>query len=202
MRAQRFSVVAAIFLAWATLASAEEVIYFTNGTYMKIVAHEIKGEMIKVHLDGSATMAFPARMVDKIEGASGIVFGAPANPVYPNQIVPGSPNPEPYAVNSGAVVGVRSPEAEAQYPNKLQKTAEPAARAEFDPAGMDDTILGARLPGPSGTMRMGNRYVVGQDGTMSTKGRFVPQKFGMKGGAGTVEVEKPASDPANPPPNQ
>ena len=58
----------------ASAARADEIIYFTNGTYMKILAHEVKGDMIKVQMDGNGSMGFPTRMVDKIEKDMGIAL--------------------------------------------------------------------------------------------------------------------------------
>ena len=223
MRAKWCVLAIGISLAVVTVASAEEVIYFSNGTYMKIYSHEVQGDMIKVRLDGTASMAFPIRMVDKIENASGIVYGGPTNPVYPNQIVPQQPRADtPYPVSSAAVVGVRSNEAREADPDTAARRAAasrmqaggPLSGQAFDnqyPDGIASTIG----PGPSGTMRLGNHYVVGTNFN-SVSGRpapFKPARLGIKPGVsqdpgpgGAPPEERPPQDSADSsgdaPPNQ
>ncbi len=69
-------------------AVADEVLYFTNGTYLLVTTHTIEKEMISVDLGGNSRMAFPLQMVDKIESAGRSVY---MNPTYhpANQAVPG-----------------------------------------------------------------------------------------------------------------
>ncbi len=69
-------------------ALADEVVYFTNGTYLLVTSHTIEKEMISVDLGGSSKMAFPLQMVDKIESAGRNVY---LNPTYhpANQAVAG-----------------------------------------------------------------------------------------------------------------
>jgi hypothetical protein len=52
------------------IARADEVIHFKNGTYLAIRAHEVKGDMVYVTLAADAVMAFPMKMVDRIEPAT------------------------------------------------------------------------------------------------------------------------------------
>ena len=63
----------------ATAASADEVIYFTNGTSLPIRSHRIEKDMISVDLGTDARMGFPVYMVDKIESAGRKVY---LNPTY------------------------------------------------------------------------------------------------------------------------
>jgi hypothetical protein len=74
MRLKRFILPALLLLTLTGSALAEEIVYFTNGTSMPIRKHEIKGDMIHVDLGGDAFMAFPMRMVDKIESAGKTVM--------------------------------------------------------------------------------------------------------------------------------
>jgi hypothetical protein len=72
----------------AVPAIADEVVYFTNGTYLLITNHSIEKEMISVDLGGNSRMAFPLQMVDKIESSGRSVY---LNPTYhpANQAVAG-----------------------------------------------------------------------------------------------------------------
>ncbi len=191
-------------LALATTASADEVIYFTNGTYMKIVSHEVQGDMVKVRLDGSASIAFPSRMIDKIEGSSGIVFGGPASSVYANQIVARAPGTEGQP-SSQAVVGVRSREDREEDPDTIaavQRAAAYRSTAMMPMSGrraegqyIDGSIAATRGAGPSGSTRLGNHYVIGT-GSQS-KSPFKPMRFAMK--PGIPAAENPPEEGSFPP---
>jgi hypothetical protein len=77
--ARRFLLALIVVVAAATgLAQAEEIIYFTNGTSMPIRDHEVRGDMIHVDLGDDAFMAFPMRMVDRVEKAGKQVILAPS----------------------------------------------------------------------------------------------------------------------------
>jgi hypothetical protein len=71
-----------------SVAEAAEVVHFSNGTYLKVLSHQLKGDMVQVSLDATSTIAFPLRMIDRIEGAVGVVWGRGANQVQANQAVP------------------------------------------------------------------------------------------------------------------
>lgn len=58
--------------------SAEEVIYFTNGTVMPIRAHVVEGDTIKVDLGDNGFMAFPKSVVERIEEAGDDVILMPS----------------------------------------------------------------------------------------------------------------------------
>ena len=74
--------IVALFAALALIAGgaawAEEILYFTNGTSMPIRSHEVRGEMIHVDLGDEAFMAFPMKMIDKIEAAGKEVALSPS----------------------------------------------------------------------------------------------------------------------------
>ena len=67
-------------------ASAEEVIYFTNGTVMPIRSHKIEGDTIKVDLGDNGFMAFPSSVVEKIEEAADVVLmpSTGSNKMFPS----------------------------------------------------------------------------------------------------------------------
>jgi len=73
MRTPRLILAVLPLLLLAGVVSADEVIYFTNGTSMAIHSHEVKDDMIHVDLGSKAIMAFPMRMVEKVESAGKIV---------------------------------------------------------------------------------------------------------------------------------
>jgi hypothetical protein len=73
MRPKRFILPVVLLLTLSGTALAEEIIYFANGTSMPIRRHEIKGDMIHVDLGSEAFMAFPVRMIEKIEAAGASV---------------------------------------------------------------------------------------------------------------------------------
>ena len=205
MRGKRWCILAVgAALALATTASAEEVIYFANGTYMKIFSHEIQGDMVKVRLDGSGSIAFPSRMVDKIENASGIVYGGPANPVYANQIVARPPGTEA-PPSSTPVVGVRSAEARAEDPDTIAAarrattyratTMKPMSGRQAENEYIDGSIAATRGPGPSGSVRLGNHYVIGSGSRLSSP--FKPMRLAVK--PGIVPEESSPADGTSPP---
>jgi hypothetical protein len=86
------AVVAASFLVAASVASADEIVYFTNGAEMPVRSHTIDKDMVKLDLGGNSTISFPVNMVTKIANAGMDVF---VNPSYQpvNQAVAGSTDP-------------------------------------------------------------------------------------------------------------
>jgi len=80
-------VIAILLMAFAAgFASAEEVIYFTNGTAMPIRSHKVEGDQIKVDLGDNGFMAFPSSVVEKIEKAPGVVLmpSTGSNKMFPS----------------------------------------------------------------------------------------------------------------------
>jgi hypothetical protein len=101
--------VAASFLVAASVASADEIVYFTNGAEMPVRSHSIDKDMVKLDLGGNSTISFPVNMVTKIANAGQEVF---VNPNYQpvNQAVPGSAAPanggsQPVPVQNMMVTG-------------------------------------------------------------------------------------------------
>jgi hypothetical protein len=89
--------VAASFLVAASVASADEIVSFTNGAEMPVKSHTIEKDMVKLDLGPGSTISFPLNMVTKIAAAGQEVF---VNPNYKpvNQAVAGSVN----AMNGGS----------------------------------------------------------------------------------------------------
>jgi len=192
-------------LAFATSASAEEVVYFSNGTYMKVVSHEVRGDMVKVQLDGSGSIAFPARMIDKIESGSGVVFGGPTSGIFANQAAPRMAGAALGPPPGQTVVGVRSAEARQEDPDTIaaaKRAAEYRSTAMMPMSGRraemqydDGTIAATRGAGPSGSQRLGNHFVVNP--SSQNRGVFKPVRLQMK--TGTAPVDAPQPDESAPP---
>jgi hypothetical protein len=135
-------VIAILLMAFAAgSASAEEVIYFTNGTEMPIRSHKVEGDQIKVDLGDNGFMAFPKSVVEKIESAPGVmlmpstgsnkmfpsdpstrVFGAAPRQASSTWALPAQPGDDPQHSSMQAVGGVVS---NAPYPEDTH----PAARS-------------------------------------------------------------------------
>jgi hypothetical protein len=145
------SVLALLLLGGA--ASAEEIVYFTNGTTMPIRSHEIKGEMIHVDLGGESFMAFPMRMVEKVEKAGSKVM---LDPSYSggNRI-------------SGGSRPVRGtvPSRYSDSENKL-----PIERAADDPQVQMDGKSGVAVYRPYGDSRQAGKKALGAAGNQRVMG--------------------------------
>jgi hypothetical protein len=72
-----------------TAARADEILYFTNGTSMPVISHEVDGETIRVMLNGDSSMTFSMDQVDRIEDAKGAVVSSHKSF---NQAVPARPD--------------------------------------------------------------------------------------------------------------
>ena len=105
--------VGTVALVAASVARADEIVYFANGAEMPVRAHSMEKDkdMVKLDLGGNSFISFPLSMVDKIADAGNTVF---LNPAYhpANQAVEGSHfNPVPVqdltSRNSGGDIGYR-----------------------------------------------------------------------------------------------
>lgn len=73
---------------------ADEVVWFASGSFLRVLSHTVEGEMIRVRLDSNASMAFPMKMVDKIDKVEGAL---PATTPIANQSFPSQPQaPRPF----------------------------------------------------------------------------------------------------------
>ena len=82
-RGRILGIVLILGLASAGTVLAEEVVHFTNGTFMPIRSHTIEDGMVRVVLGAESEMAFPIGLVEKIEsnGREIIIRSAAANVV-------------------------------------------------------------------------------------------------------------------------
>jgi hypothetical protein len=113
MRLRRFILPALLLLCLTGPALAEEIIYFTNGTSMPIRSHEVKDEMIHVDLGSEAFMAFPLRMVEKIEAAGKEIALRPSFAGGTNVITAKGPDPSGNYPVRGSYSGHRGKNADA-----------------------------------------------------------------------------------------
>jgi hypothetical protein len=112
MRLQRFIPLLLLLLCLTGPALAEEVIYFTNGTSMAIRSHALQGEMIHVDLGSDSFMAFPLRMVEKIEQAGKAIALRPSFSGGTNVITSRVPDPGGSYPVKGSYPGHRGKNAE------------------------------------------------------------------------------------------
>ena len=70
-------------LASAAPVLADEIVHFTNGTFMPIRSHTIEEGMVRVVLGAESEMAFPVGLVEKIDanGREILISARPANVV-------------------------------------------------------------------------------------------------------------------------
>jgi len=113
MRLKRFILPALLLLCLTGPALAEEIIYFTNGTSMAIRGHDVKGEMIHVDLGSEAFMAFPLRMVEKIEAAGKEIALSPSFSGGTNIMTARRPDPSGNYPVRGSYSGHRGKNADA-----------------------------------------------------------------------------------------
>ena len=114
MRNKAFVIAILLLVFAAGSASAEEVIYFTNGTVMPIRSHKIEGDTIKVDLGDNGFMAFPRSVVEKIEENVDVVLmpSTGSNKMFPsdpsNRVFGASPR---QASNTWALPTSQDPDA-------------------------------------------------------------------------------------------
>jgi hypothetical protein len=184
-----FACLAFALVLCAGTATAEEVIYFANGTSMPIRSHKIVGEMIHVDLGGDSAIAFPLSQVDKIEAAGKDVLLQPSSSIG-NRIVsgvrPGSGGSHP--------VGGQVPSRHSKSDNILpvQRAADDP-KVDVDASGVavyrpfgDSNQAGKRRVGAAGhqrvtmgsptisegrpgSRRLGNRHVIGAVSPANTR---------------------------------
>jgi hypothetical protein len=186
-------VAAVASLVLVTWVRADQVVYFKNGTYMRVQGHEVQGEMVRVRLDASASMAFPSRMIDKIEDGHGVVFGTPSQ-VQANQAVPGPPRSESpsYPVTGNPAIANRARSDRA----KVSDAPPAEAGIAVPDVGSDDasTMMGSIRSGPSGSTQIGNRYQI-DTGKGPGKSNFVPATLQMKS-SGVVSTPPQQQQPS------
>jgi hypothetical protein len=200
MRPKCFILPVLLLLTLSGMALAEEIIYFTNGTSMPIRRHEIKGDMIHVDLGSEAAMAFPFRMIEKIEEAGKSVSLRPSSggntvlsarvptpegnyPVrgsYSGQALRNKPevefisNSELEAVKSGSTR--KSPQM--HYPGAGQGAANKARVATVGGANplREAAATGINYPGTNAGVRpKGTRNVIG-DPAAARRGNGGPER--------------------------
>lgn len=185
----------------APIALADEVVYFTNGTFMRVLTHTVDGEMIRVTLEASASMAFPAHMVEKIESAGMRLYPLSATP-QANQAFPGPPRvaaiDAPYPVTG-----------EAQVPKRHRNETPPVAKeadpstiyrggwANKEPSSGDPTGI-RKFNVPPGTKQVGMQIQL-DEGRPHNRPR-TPGRLTMKeAGADQAPAPTPADQGETPP---
>jgi hypothetical protein len=145
---------------FATVAMADEIVFFTNGTSLPITDHRVEKDMVSVGLGANSRMGFPLYMVDRIESSGRSVY---TNPVYrpANQAVGGTEHAGGTASMSYPVSGEGSVPS---YRNK-PRTNGPGGMPQEEfrtlgetPMGADGTAGGGRVNSAKSSMKaLGNR---------------------------------------------
>jgi hypothetical protein len=153
--------------------------------------------MVRVRLDASASMAFPSRMIEKIEDGHGVVFGTPSQ-VQANQAVPGPPRSD---VSSYPVTGNPAIANRARSDRAKVSDAPPVESTLAAPDVSNDdasTVMGSIRSGPSGSTQIGNRYQL-DGGRGPGQKPFVPTTLQMKsGGIASTPQQQPQQQPSSP----
>lgn len=184
MRAPVGLLLCGLMLCLPTLTRADEVVYFTNGTYMHVLSHEVKGDMVRVRLDGDAAVAFPSRLIEKIEGTYGVVFTKPSS-LQANQAAP-SPQAAnadtPYPVGVNPAIASRSSTPVGQPQRQPVNTGGTMGGEAQNHNYAEDTIMGSQRAGPSGSRTLGNKIVVDSGKRPGGRSTFTPSPFQAKPG--------------------
>lgn len=114
----RLLIAALLLILSAGIASAEEIIFFTNGTSMPVAGHSIEGEMIRADLGDDGWLGFPRAQVERIEVAG--------REVFPNDSGPANRMVEESGERSYGVRGRR--------PGRHDRRSPGVAAADADPA--------------------------------------------------------------------
>ncbi len=211
-----------VALGAASTATADEVIYFTNGTTMTIASHRVEKDMIYVDLGSNSRMAFPVSMVDRVETGSGsVVLNAAFHPA--NQALPGAAGggssapagPVSYPVSGEGNAPARAAWASAAARSPSFGTAggmNPGGSAT-DPAGSPaESVYRQNLARRLAMGILGGGQVTGQDptnpalpGMPTPKAALIPSSVrpggGVSQGTGPIRMEpRPGlADPNGPP---
>lgn len=169
MRKRTWLALAGTMFFGASAALAGELVYFANGTFLKIESHEIKGDMVQVQLDPSSKLAFPARLIDRIEGNQGVVWGSGSTAVAKNQALPGTQLP-PQSDGLQRGVNPGSKKNWTPEPGSGLHATQKSVQTGFGMSGnagekvyLDGVILGSATTGPDGAKMIGNRVIVNPD---------------------------------------
>jgi hypothetical protein len=137
---------------FSSVAMADEIVFFTNGTSLPITDHRVEKEMISVGLGGNSRMGFPLYMVDRIESSGRSVY---TNPVYQpaNQAVAGT------AQAGGTPSGVYPVSGEGSVPSRRNKalTSGPGGMSQGEFRTLGDSPMGGAEGAAGGPL--GNRRV-------------------------------------------
>jgi hypothetical protein len=148
---------ALVGLAAVSAASADDVVHFANGTFMKVQGYTVEGDMVKVTLGPGATMSFPKTLVESIERAGRTVY--PQTPAgTANVVVGGTAGGQ---VSNGPYVQ----RGEEQLPARRRAAAAPptteAGSADSKDAASRQSLTDFQMAGRRGVLR-----AVGRQGTI------------------------------------
>jgi hypothetical protein len=223
MQVRGLAVVVALGIAFAGIAAADEIVYFTNGTAMAIRSHKLENDMIRVDLGNNSAMAFPVSMVEKVESAGRNVFQnptfGPANQAVGPVGTSGGGTHYP-AEAQGAVTGYATTpsrnrqSASARRRERMDPEEQLAMAAQGNPAPAETSagptaaarrmrVIGRTngVPGEDGTFQRGGLTVIGSPGIPTDPAGATTRKpivsFGPKT-TETIEAPEPTPDADEP----
>jgi hypothetical protein len=166
-------------------AAAEEILHLTNGTTMAVRSHEMKDGMIHVDLGSNGFIAFPAELVERIEGADGKIKLTPSRPMAESsgvtQMAAGQGRRAPTSDAKKAEFEVQAAQTQPKGKNvvtdenglnayKPFRGSRNAGRRSVGAVGNTKLLQGGGRY--AGTVPLGNTHVIG--GTMDPRGRGRP----------------------------
>ena len=102
----RLALLGLVALAASSVAMADDIVHFANGTFMKVQGYTVEGDMVKVTLGPGATMSFPRTLVESIERSGRTIWpqasGSTANVVASGSGVGGMASGGGQYIQSGA----------------------------------------------------------------------------------------------------
>ena len=129
-------------------AGAEEIVHFTNGTYLSIRSHTVEGGMIHVVLGDDFVMAFPMSVVERVEEAGKEIPLTPGSSRPANKAVEGSDGTTPDT-------GIRDHRGTATMPQSRKAGSSPARRRAAETGSPGDRLYsrGGRVEPEGGQVK-------------------------------------------------
>ncbi len=206
-----------ISVAAAWTASADEILYFKNGTTMPVRGHRVDGATVHVDLNSGA-IAFPVEMIERIERAGKDVFVDPSGKTRANRVLDGG-----NTVTGDYSVAGRAPirysrderpdlEADAAPPPIDSDDNGMAVYKPFRGQGgakgkiahtgsrevLSSPMITSKQNGILGTSRIGSRNTIGSTTPPGTGKR--PRVIGLAARDASASEPPPQEDSGTPPP--
>jgi hypothetical protein len=188
-------------------AFAEEIVYFTNGTTLPIRSHRVLGDMVYVDLGDNGFMAFPAFLIENVEGTDGVKLKpSTARPGGKRMVASsrssagGAGSQGRGGANNPGRIMSRNPgqTAGAQIPPEKRDPRVMVGGAAYGQGGMSNSQGNGVL---RGAQYQGNRFVMDPGtGVVSRRGKMVGVEFSPNAVRPTAPQPGPTPKPQTPTP--